>query len=201
MRDGPAKSLSYRNTIIQISKARLMEEVVHCEDAPGVLVHAVGAVLAREQRRHEPGVPVVGDEHDVLPVREPAEPEHQRRLARRVVQQRVAEEVVAEGAVVIAVGVARSLVRRVVHEDPVDAVFVLVEEAHVVLLAEDADLRGEGGGRIGADARGRSVGVRGRRGGAAAGSEARGNRGTDMRRSEEHGREDARAKGGEERAP
>ena len=87
------------------------------------------------------GVPA-GARARAVAVGEAAEGEHERRLARGVAQQREAERVVAVRARRVAVQRAPgAVVAHVVHEHPIDAVFVLVEEAHLLHPAEAAHLR------------------------------------------------------------
>ena len=54
-------------------EAALVEKVVNAEDGARPEVHPVGAVLGRQEDRHQRRVPVVRDKHAVVAVREAAQ--------------------------------------------------------------------------------------------------------------------------------
>mmetsp|Transcript_12598 Transcript_12598/g.45298 ORF Transcript_12598/g.45298 Transcript_12598/m.45298 type:complete len:386 (-) Transcript_12598:18-1175(-) len=122
-----------------------MHDVVDRRDRPAVVVRPVRAVLGRDEKRDEARVPVVRDEDDLVAVRPfaLAKVNHERGFARRVRQQREPELVIAVHAVRVPVQTTDALVARVLHEDKVDAVVDLVEEANLVRGVEAPD-RGVG---------------------------------------------------------
>mmetsp|Transcript_26827 Transcript_26827/g.63645 ORF Transcript_26827/g.63645 Transcript_26827/m.63645 type:complete len:640 (-) Transcript_26827:186-2105(-) len=121
----------------------LVHEVVDREDRPRVVVHAVGTVPCGHVAAHHPRVPVVGHKHALVPVREAGRApvfvspyvKVERRLAGCEGQEAEAELVVPKGAGLVAVRVARAVEARVVDEDKVDPVGVLVEVPHGLVAA------------------------------------------------------------------
>ena len=120
-------------------EAALERDVVHGERALGVEVLALGAVHLVDHHGHEAGVPVVGDEAHVLAV---AEGKHHGSLERSLAEHGEALLVVRKvGAVGLAVQLRAGLTphlgeeERVVDEDAVDALLVLVEVANLLASA------------------------------------------------------------------
>mmetsp|Transcript_59542 Transcript_59542/g.172448 ORF Transcript_59542/g.172448 Transcript_59542/m.172448 type:complete len:344 (+) Transcript_59542:882-1913(+) len=121
----------------------LVAQVVDDVHAPRLRVHVVLAVLVTQVQRHKPGLPIVREENDLVPIRVAAGRQDERRLQRRRGQQRKAEQVVPIlAAVVVVVKAAAPPDDGVVDEDeiaalPVAEVFEQVPVLHQLVLAAD----------------------------------------------------------------
>ena len=121
----------------------LVQNVVNGANRARILVDAVRTVFGRHQSRYQTGVPVVGDEDDVLSVITTALREWQlkRRFARGVGQQSESELVVAVHAVRISVQSTLAVERRMIDEDVIDAVLHLMKVTHLLFATEASELR------------------------------------------------------------
>lgn len=110
------------------------------QDRTTFSVHSMWSVARRNVYWQQAGVPIVRQEYTLITVWLALEREDKRCFTRSQTHQSVAELVVTKCAVLVTVRVPFAVEDKMVNENPVNPVRVLVEEPNLMILAKAPDL-------------------------------------------------------------